>query len=220
MGKAISKRELHPAPKQQQDMQNHSRADNMLYARQQPMWCKCFYAMSTAIAASMRGTTHCWDRRKCCTYSQKPACKMLHATGNAGWHASHIHEALMLVEQNKMLVSFGMQLAADFQWRWALRAGRHVNTLFSAAKASFSSSASCCMLNWKLYHRTWTHSRLTESFKYFIYPINDPKVQNVGSVSAALWQSLCRPCELLSWQQAPSSLTSDAGIYAGDTNLG
>jgi len=60
----------------------------------------------------------------------------------------------MLVEQNKMLVSFGMQLAADFQWRWALRAGRHVSTLLSAANASFNSSASCCMLNWKLYHRT------------------------------------------------------------------
>ena len=39
---------------------------------------------------------------------------------------------------------------------WAVRAGRAVSTLEQAAKASLSSSASCCMENWKLYHRTCT----------------------------------------------------------------
>ena len=33
-----------------------------------------------------------------------------------------------------------------------------MSALEQAAKASFSSSASCCMENWKLYHRTYTMS--------------------------------------------------------------
>jgi len=147
---------------------------------------------------------------------KKLACKMLHAAGSAGWHASHKHEALMLVEQNKILAYIDMQLAAGFQWRWALRAGRHVSTLFSAANASFNSSASCCMENWKLYHRTWTHSRLIESITYSI----DPILTQSLILLHWLWQSLYRQHKLTSWQQAPSIFTSDAGIHAGVTILG